>query len=510
MWDNLLDSLRRFRGILILLVSLVVFEAVGFNFGWINATEVVALVPASLVLYLCARWSLRNARGRRFAIFFGIRHIMVLVVVCAVLLQLTRTLGWSLFWLLFIALPPLLILGAWMFLTSGSRTQQEGLVSVLSMAASRGLPLAPAVAAYAVLCRGFYRAQVEALARQLEAGVALPSALDRLPSVLPADSSALARAGWDTNQLGPALERASETRRVLGRKNPSILRVLAYPAFVLLVTAQFLSFFSYFVRPKFRAILTDFGDVLPNGMPEPGRTANLILDRITEVAFMPFVFVGGAINEVFRALGLNANPAIGVVIVFILLQLALLIGSIVLLVWIVRMLLWTIGFQAGDRTVYDRPGRLIPRWLRFSPRSQHAAVVLRGLALGVEAGLPMNDVLDRLACSELLVRVRRAVRWVQADIRAGRPWIGSLVKRRLIRPADAAVIASAERVGNLAWSLRDRADALDRRRLIRLRALALILHPLCVIALGLLVLVLAIVYFMPLVAMISGLVENAL
>ncbi len=133
--------------------------------------------------------------------------------------------------------------------------------------------------------------------------------------------------------------------------------------------------------------------------------------------------------------------------------------------------------------------------------------MLRSLALAVESGLPMVEVLDRLARSELSTKTCLAVLMVKADIRAGRPWIASLARRRLIRPVDASVLASAERVGNLAWSLRERADAFERRRNLRLRALAILLQPLAAIALGILVLLVALVYFLPLVTMISAMVD---
>jgi type II secretory pathway component PulF len=119
----------------------------------------------------------------------------------------------------------------------------------------------------------------------------------------------------------------------------------------------------------------------------------------------------------------------------------------------------------------------------------------------------MADVLNRLGRSELSYRVRWAALRSEADLRAGRPWIASLARHRLIRPVDAAVLASAERVGNLAWSLRERADALDRRRVLRRKAIALVLQPLSAIALGGLVLLVALVYFWPLIAMLNALVD---
>ncbi|HEU5117087.1 MAG TPA: type II secretion system F family protein, partial [Isosphaeraceae bacterium] len=463
----------------------------------------VMLVPASLFVYFVGMWILRLSSvwigGKSLTVRFGMRHLMVFVGLAAVGFQLARVLGWSLLWLVGLALPPMVVLGVWLFFRSWGRTQQDGLIAVLGMAASRGLPLGPAVSAYAALCGGSYRAQASALAQLLESGSTLPEALDAVPGLLPRDIAALARAGWDTNQLGPALERAGVTLRARRRDAPSLRRIIVYPLFIFGCVVVGVSFLGYFIMPKMRVILADYGVA----MPASALAASKVLDFLAWLFWVPLYIViriaAGAIQGVYQV-GPFPVPILNVV-----LALCLIGGFLILCWWLVRLVNRALGQVVGNSTPEYLPRRR--RFVRAS-FSRDRAAVLRSLALAVESGLPMMEVLDRLARSELSARACVAVLMVKADIRAGRPWIASLALRHLIRPVDASVLTSAERVGNLAWSLRERAEAFERRRNLRLRAFAVLLQPLAAIALGILVLLVALAYFLPLVAMISAMVDS--
>jgi protein transport protein HofC len=495
--------LEKYQGLLLFEFLLAIFEAVLFSFGWLNAVLAVALVPASLALWFAAR-GLRDLvgetiGGKRLSLRFGMRHLMVFVCLTAVLFQLVRTLGWSLLWLIALALPPLVVAGVWLFIRSRGRTQQDGLVAVLGMAARRGLPLGPAVSAYAGLCEGRYRSRALSLADRLESGSSLPDALDALPGILPPDTAALARAGWDTNQFGPALAQAAESLRAQRRDAPSVRRTVSYPLFVLASVTMGATFMGFFITPKMRVILRDYG----LAMPAPAQAAIQALDLLAMVFWMPVFLVLSAFKEVveqFIAFSPIQSILFGVVA-----SLVLIAGFLILCWWLVQVLNRALGNVIGIPTPDPIP-RNRRGWRRSYSRD--CSAVLRSLALGVESGLPMPDVLDRLAHSELGNRARWAVSGVRADIRAGRSWIASLALRKLIRPVDASVLTSAERVGNLAWALRERADALDRRRLLRLRTFAVILQPVTAVALGALVLLVALTYFLPLVAMIHAMVES--
>ena len=75
----------------------------------------------------------------------------------------------------------------------------------------------------------------------------------------------------------------------------------------------------------------------------------------------------------------------------------------------------------------------------------------------------------------------------------------------LLRPVDAAVLASAQRVGNLAWALRETAAGGERRTGYWLQFCLQLLYPLLVLCVGGLVLSVAVAFFVPLVAIIEAL-----
>lgn len=496
---ELREVLERYQGVLLFEGLLGIFEIVLYGFGWINAVLAVVLVPGSLAAYFGGVWALRRVGGRSVRLRFGMRHLMVFVCMAAVFFQLVKMMGWSLVWLVGMALPPFVVLGGWLFLRSRGSTQQEGMISVMGMAAKRGLPLGPAVRAYAGLCKGVYRRRAVDLAERMEGGLTLPEALDAVPGVLPADVAALARAGWDSNLLGAALERASEARRAEKRDAPTVRSIFAYPLFVLGFVMMGVGFLANFVLPKMQVITRDFGVAMPG--------ATLVSIQILDVAMvilgLPFVAVFSVCEGLLR--GSMSFDSVFVMFAAMVAVFGVIGGFVMICWWMVMGMNRALGHVVGNRFEGHLPRRRW-WWVRRS-FSRDCSAVLRSLALGVESGLPMVEVLDRLAGSELGTRVRMGVRWVEADLRAGRPWIASLARRHLIRPVDAAVLRTAERVGNLAWCLRERADALDRRRSLRLRALAVVLQPVAAIALGGLVLVAALTYFLPLVAMIQAMVD---
>ena len=75
----------------------------------------------------------------------------------------------------------------------------------------------------------------------------------------------------------------------------------------------------------------------------------------------------------------------------------------------------------------------------------------------------------------------------------------------MIRAADAAVLASAESVGNLAWACAELAETAERRLATRIQLVIQTLFPLVVVILGMLVFILATAYFLPLVNLIQNL-----
>ena len=69
-------------------------------------------------------------------------------------------------------------------------TQQDSLLWILAIAAERGMPLAPTVAAFADQYGGKYRRRIMNLAAQLDSGCSVPEALERVPRVVSRDARA--------------------------------------------------------------------------------------------------------------------------------------------------------------------------------------------------------------------------------------------------------------------------------------------------------------------------------
>ena len=99
-----------------------------------------------------------------------------------------------------------------MILAAGASTRQDSLLSVLAIAAERGMPLAPAVVAFADQYRGLSYRRIMDLAAQLNWGTMLPEALERSRKLVSRDAILLAWVGQAAGRLPRALRMAATTR----------------------------------------------------------------------------------------------------------------------------------------------------------------------------------------------------------------------------------------------------------------------------------------------------------
>ena len=132
-----------------------------------------------------------------------------------------------------------------------------------------------------------------------------------------------------------------------------------------------------------------------------------------------------------------------------------------------------------------------------------AAAILESLALVTERQRPLTEGIVAMAIHYPKDWVRHRLDRVLGAVRAGVNWIDSLRAQRLIRPADAAVLRAAERVGNLPWALREVAESNRRRFDYRVYVLLQWLFPLAILLVGLTVAVYAAACFTPLVTLIQ-------
>ena len=334
-------------------------------------------------------------------------------------------------------------------------TQQDTLLWSLAIASENGMPLAPALEAVSSQCRGEYRRKVLSLAHYLRLGMPLPQALEREPGVFPKEAVVLANVGWESGVLGGALREAAAARTTLQPAWIGFAGRFAYLIFVLYALQVIVGFIMYFIVPKFEAIFKDFGIDLP---------------EVTKVLIgLSHLFVGS--GGIF----------------------ALLIVCLELLFLIYLPL----SFYGWSRWYVPFIDRLF--------LARHSGLILRSLARVVEGEKPIEWGVATLVKSYPTAWVRRRLRKVALDLTQGKDWCFSLRDRGLIRRADAAVLESARRVGNLTWALRETAESGERRLAFRLQAWVYALFPVFVVAIGAMVAFICVSYCRPLIKLIERL-----
>ncbi|MEX2140987.1 MAG: type II secretion system F family protein [Pirellulales bacterium] len=329
------------------------------------------------------------------------------------------------------------------------QTRRDAFVQLLALAAERQMPLAPLAAAFG---KETHNRRYTALAARLEAGEPLWSALGQSGNLASPAVAVAALAGERTGAVGPALRDAVRARgsqvsfwSVAGEQT-------LYLCMILLVALTLIGFFSLQIVPAVLRIFEDFDSELP------ALTQQLI-------RFTSFLERSG-----------------------------LAIAFLVLLVVAILVLL---GYYIGwIRFRIPIVGRLTDRL--------DAAGILRALALPAERQQSFEAVLVALETRHPNHAVRRKLQLAISQIGAGGDWIDSLLARRMIRAAEGAVLRSAQRVGNLPWALREMADRIERLLAYRLRALSHLVFPLAVLAIGMVVMMFVVGYFLPLVQLITS------
>ena len=325
-------------------------------------------------------------------------------------------------------------------------TQQDALLWALSIAAERQMPLAPTFEAFAGQSRGEYRRKVLAAAHHLRRGSSLSDVVDYESGLFPRDVRVLLRVGGGSKVMSGALRESASARAWARRPWFGLAFRIFYLSWVIFVLELVVCFISYFIMPKFEAIFSDFG------IPLPSITIACI--EVTHF-FVRYFF---------------------------------LILPIVILQVVLMMLasLSVLGVLPWDLPVIDRI---------FKRR--HSALVLRCLSLVVEEDRPMAQGLATLAHNYPAYWFRRRLQQVAQDVDRGEDWCAALARRGLIRPAEAVLLESARRVGNLPWALREAAETSERRLAYQFQLLAQWVLPLVVLAIGAMVFFVAVAYLHP-------------
>lgn len=328
------------------------------------------------------------------------------------------------------------------------------IVGTLAAAADRHVPFDSALAALAEEERWVGHRPARHLLKLLQMGWPLPDALEQTRNPLPRECLAAVRVGQEVGDLATPLRQAY--RRLAGKGD--YWGDLGLRLYFLVITGIYYLMVSFFLQfriaPAFVMILGDYGTSLPP-------LSSAVLKGFW---FSPFAEYGFAL----------LFPTLGLAVMYALFRYA---GAI----------------------------RWVPPGFGWVVRPFRSADVLEALALAARRNRSLVGPLAILAHEYPGWAFGRRLRRVYGDVQAGADWCRSLQRRGVIGRAEAMVLEAAGRAGNLSWALEEMAASLRRRHAYRLRALALALFPVCVVALGAAVGVLVVAYFYPLVIMIQDL-----
>ncbi len=355
--------------------------------------------------------------------------------------------------------------------------QKRNLLTALSVAVQRQLPLAPMARAFADEQEGAFADRAQELAVKLEQGLPLAEASAASLGALPREAELAVHIGEESGDLAGALAATGDSQlfdRTLLR--PLMLRLI----YVLPVMVGFLWFVQLKIAPSFQKIFDDFGVPLPP-------ITNAVVGALGSGSSLPTD--GGRWQWATAPLEMQIVSAITYLI--------LVAGPLVVLASIALGVVAWLEWRGSLRP-------RVPGWKRVVNWLDMGGV-LRVLALTTERQRPLTGTLDTMADFHPKPSIRRRLRYVVFDLDNGMPWQQSLQSQRLIGANDAAVLTAAERTGNLSWAMRQMADSFERRASYRLQALVQLLMPLALVPVGIVVGLIAVAYFQPLTVLIRSL-----
>jgi type II secretory pathway component PulF len=362
-------------------------------------------------------------------------------------------------------LPPLLIIGPMIATTvlacwgARRRGNEASLLWRLAVAAECGLPLAEEVEAVALDAPPGRQVALLAVAERIRDGRSLADALGMGERLLPRPVILSIRAAENTDAL-PGVLRAAADRAVnniaeIGGPR-DVLPFQAYVTNVCIVVIGVLFFLMYWIVPKYKDIVNDFGLELP----PPTQLLIAASDGMLSFWYLLFPLVT-------LPIGLFMLP-----------------GIVALMGW------ENLNF---------------PLLMRWFPR-RDGPPVLRAASVGVELqrSLPaiFRDLAEHHHREDMRTRLGRIAESVDSG---GQAW-AAMRGEQLIRKSEAAALEAAARAGHLPWAMRSLADIIDHRQRVREAWWAEWQRPVIIFSLAAIVGLVCVGMFLPLITILNSLV----
>jgi type II secretory pathway component PulF len=395
---------------------------------WFVATVLIVLLRSALggFLYLLASQS--SGSSGRWNPFFDVLRVGYWIMTMLVLLVAMVTLAGVPGFILWLAAVTVLI----MFTVRYREMERRSLLWMLAVAMDKRVPLAGAAHAFADERRDGIGRQTRRLAVTLEGGAPLNRAFSSAGIPLPIDALVAMRIGSHTGGLPELLKSVNGSGALADTATQAATGRVTYLIFLTVFTAAPLGFLCIKIFPAYRKIFADFRAELPT----------------------PTLAVMNAVDRfVFSPLG----P------LFVL--------------FIFAVLFYVVGRYCG-----------LIRWdapiVRSFTIKLDQALIMRALAQGVAQRQPIPRMLDGLAKQypKPHIRSRLSRAWTRTS--NGANWCDALTSVGLLPNADASVLRSAERVGNLPWALNETAERLSRRFSTRVTTATAIIFPIVLVLLG--------------------------
>lgn len=430
---------------------------------------------------------------------------------------------------------PLLVISLLMICDRYRQGEHHALLHSLAFSAEKGVPLPEAARAFAQENAGDSGTRALALAERIEAGGSLAAATRHARLRL----STAMRLAVNLTDVLVARGVALRAQLSWGNEADAALRTILNRLLYLFLLLQTLLLISTFVMirivPVFQKMFEEFGLRLPRAtelliaMSKGFVRDGWWLVVVPCAVLAPFVLLAGIVYytgwydlPLFRLIyflfGRPAPPPppgmpptfwsdLRIARYLVRILLILLVLPAVFPVWLLIRGIKSCfekedpePQQADEFRVMD-----LAFGLRMFVWRYDASLVLRSLAVLMQQQLPLPQALILLANVYPRGNVRRRLTTAALEIEQGADWKSALRRQWLLGSSEQALLAAAERAGNLPWAMEEMGDALMRRLTYRLTVVHQIVFPLMLFAFAAFVGFFAVALMLPLISLIQGL-----